>query len=192
MKKILDRKLAAYVIGVALGDGNLSNPNGRAVRLRISCDTKYPFLLEHIKKSVQQLMPKNKVGFVKTPRRCVDISCYSNLWESILGWKAKEGSKYIQRVKIPEWIKRSRTCIKECLRGLMQTDGSLYHDRGYLMVNFTSSIPSLANDTFSLIQKLGYKPNMQIFAYTYKKTKYTIRVSKDSRRFVQEIELWKN
>jgi len=37
-----DKKLHAYIVGLALGDGNLSNPNGRAVRLRITCDKKYP------------------------------------------------------------------------------------------------------------------------------------------------------
>lgn len=31
----------AYIIGVAIGDGNLSNSNGRAVRLRVTCDNKY-------------------------------------------------------------------------------------------------------------------------------------------------------
>jgi hypothetical protein len=41
-----DPELQAYVIGLAIGDGNLSNPNGRAIRLRISCDTNYPHLLE--------------------------------------------------------------------------------------------------------------------------------------------------
>jgi hypothetical protein len=29
-----DTQLQAYVIGLAIGDGNLSNPSGRAVRLR--------------------------------------------------------------------------------------------------------------------------------------------------------------
>ncbi len=43
-----DRELQAYVIGLAIGDGNLSNPNGRAVRLRITCDTKYPRLVGNI------------------------------------------------------------------------------------------------------------------------------------------------
>ena len=37
-----DKNLQAYVIGLALGDGNLSKPGPRAVRLRISCDNKYP------------------------------------------------------------------------------------------------------------------------------------------------------
>jgi hypothetical protein len=40
-----DPHLQTYVIGLAIGDGNLSNPNGRAVRLRIACDTKFPALI---------------------------------------------------------------------------------------------------------------------------------------------------
>jgi hypothetical protein len=52
VKRILplnaDRQLQAYVIGLAIGGGNLSNPNGRAVRLRITCDTKYPALIARI------------------------------------------------------------------------------------------------------------------------------------------------
>lgn len=37
-----DFSFLSYIVGVALGDGNLSNPNGRALRLRITCDEKYP------------------------------------------------------------------------------------------------------------------------------------------------------
>jgi len=44
--------LLAYVVGVALGDGNLSNPNGRATRLRITCDAKYPRLARKIARSL--------------------------------------------------------------------------------------------------------------------------------------------
>src|SRR3989338_9217420 len=43
-----NKKLKAYVVGLSLGDGNLSNPNGRAVRLRITCDKKYPNLIQNI------------------------------------------------------------------------------------------------------------------------------------------------
>ena len=49
-------KNLAYIIGVALGDGNLSNPNGRAIRLRISCDTRYPFIIESIKEALKMEM----------------------------------------------------------------------------------------------------------------------------------------
>ena len=72
------RKVLAYIVGVALGDGNLSNPNGRAVRLRISCDTRYPKIQHEIIKNIKILLPKNSIGIVKRPRHCNDISVYSN------------------------------------------------------------------------------------------------------------------
>ena len=101
----------AYIIGVALGDGNLSNPNGRAVRLRITCDTRYPELIKKISKALKQVCPKNKVAIINGSKKSyVNISCYSNKWEKLLGWKAKDGSKFIQKVSVPEWIKTSRQC----------------------------------------------------------------------------------
>jgi hypothetical protein len=55
-----DPELQAYVIGLAIGDGNLSNPNGRAVRLRITCDTKYPALIDKISTALKQLLPREQ------------------------------------------------------------------------------------------------------------------------------------
>jgi phosphotransferase system IIB component len=39
----------AHIIDVALGDGNLSSQNGRATRLRVTRDNKYPAIIEQIK-----------------------------------------------------------------------------------------------------------------------------------------------
>ena len=80
-----DRLLQAYVIGLAIGDGNLSNPNGRAVRLRITCDTKYPALIGRIFFSLTQLFPGNKVSLVRSSGNFVNVSVYSNQLESLLG-----------------------------------------------------------------------------------------------------------
>ncbi len=74
----------AFIIGVALGDGNLSNPNGRAVRLRVTCDTKYLKNIQEIYASISLMMPNNKVSLVARKDNCVDISCYSNKWEDLL------------------------------------------------------------------------------------------------------------
>ncbi len=70
----------AFVVGVALGDGNLSNPNGRAVRLRVTCDVKYKRVIEDIQSAIAVLMPHNKVSIIKRTENCVDVSCYSNHW----------------------------------------------------------------------------------------------------------------
>jgi len=90
-----NKLLQSYIIGVAIGDGNLSNPNGRAIRLRITCDKKYPLLIKRIINSLQSLLPQNKVSIVEREEGCLDISVYSNHLEKILGWKAKKGSKFI-------------------------------------------------------------------------------------------------
>ncbi|MCX6703515.1 MAG: hypothetical protein NTV02_02425 [Candidatus Zambryskibacteria bacterium] len=149
-----DKKLRAYIIGLALDNGNLSNSNGRAVRLRITCDKKYPELYLHVQESLKKLLPNNIVSLVDRPNEgCLDVSCYSNSLEDILGWKAKGGSKYNQDVKIPNWILEDQDFTKECLRGLVQTDGCIYTDRGYLMVNITSSITPLAENIITAIKK---------------------------------------
>ncbi len=184
-----NKKLLAYIVGVAIGDGNLSNSNGRAVKLRISCDNKYPILKDHIKKSLQLLLPKNKVSEIKR-KGCVDVYVHSNMLEELLGWKAKGGSKFRQNVSIPLWILNNKIYTKECLRGLTQTDGSIYKDRGYLMINFTTIIEKLAFIYFESLHKLGYKPQIRKVIHK-EKTKYVVRLSKNVINFIKEINLWK-
>ncbi len=176
-------------MGLALGDGNLSNPNGRAVALRITCDKKYPELYTHILESIQNFLPDNKVGLVHS-KTYLNVYCYSNKWENLLGWKAKSGSKYVQKVKIPEWVLSDKNFTRECLRGLIQSDGSIYTDRGYLMVNIVSNISSLAESIILAINSLGYKPNVQKRIELVKQ-KYTIRISKNTQEFIDEIGVWK-
>lgn len=191
MQNFSYKKNLAYVIGLALGDGNLSNPNGRAVRLRITCDTKYKDLIKDFCLSIQKLLPKNKVSIVKRAKTFCDISCYSNKWENWLGWKVGKGSKYEQKISIPKWIKQNKKFSIECLRGLLQTDGCIYIDRGYKMVNFVSIIPTLANDVVNIITKLGFKANIYKIK-TKTKDRYNIRISKDTERFIKIIKLQKS
>lgn len=182
--------LLAYVVGIALGDGNLSNPNGRAVRLRISCDTRYPRLIEKITQSIQSLLPHNKVSFVRKQRKnCLDVSCFSNHWEDLLGWRAGRGSKADQAISVPGWIKKSNKYKVPCLRGLIETDGSIYVDRGYKMVMFTSTIPQLAADVGKMIASLGFRAN----TYWYQNEEprspvFRIRLSKRVDEFLALVQ----
>ncbi|MEK7134191.1 MAG: LAGLIDADG family homing endonuclease [Patescibacteria group bacterium] len=184
-----DKKLRAYIIGVALGDGNLSNPNRRAIRLRVTCDRKYPLLITHIQSRLALLLPKNRIGIVNH-KNYVDISAYSNHWKTLL-WKCGDGPKDKQNVSVPQWVRENKTYAKEALRGLLQTDGSIYQDRNYPMVNFVNTASALRNDVFTMIQSLGYRPNMQRLKQKNGKIKHTIRVSKNVKEFIQEIDLWK-
>jgi len=193
MKKnnITNQTKLAYIIGVAIGDGNLSNPNGRATRLRITCDLKYPQIISEIKDVISYLLPQNKVSIINRTKRYCDISCYSNKWEKILGWQANNGPKYQQKIKIPQWIKNNKNYTSACLKGLLQTDGSIYQDRGYTMVNFTTIMPTLSKDVLDMIKSLNYTANIYTIQPKNNQTRFTIRISKDVKKFINTIELTK-
>lgn len=117
---------------------------------------------------------------VLNKKTCSDISIYSNSLPQLLKWKV--GSKYSQKVSIPEWIKKNKIYTKECLKGLLQTDGSIYNDRGYKMINFVNTVPNLSYDVFKLISTLGYKPNLYKISQKNGKIKHTIRLSKNTEK----------
>lgn len=135
------------------------------------------------------MLPKNKVS-ATSRKGCVDISAYSNHWKKLL-WKCGKGPKDTQNVSVPKWITKDPIYVKEALRGLLQTDGSIYQDRNYIMVNFVSTTPALSNDVFAMIKNLGYQPNIQRLIQENGKIKHTIRVAKNAEKFISEIDLWK-
>jgi len=194
-----DKFLQSYIIGLAIGDGNLSNPNGRATRLRISCDEKYPFLIKRVINSLQSLFPQNKVSIAEKKEGCLDVSVYSNHLEKILGWKAKSGSKFLQKVSVPNWIKKDDKYKIDCLRGLIETDGCIYSDRGYKMVMFSTIIPKLANDVYKMIVSSGFCPNLykierdKNIKYNFNQEPiYRIRLSKNVNEFLNLVRPEKN
>jgi len=186
---INNKKSIAYIIGIALGDGNLSNPNGRAVRLRVTCDRKYPLIIKTIVENLKLIFPENKVSTINKGN-ALDISVYCNDLEKILGWTARGGSKIIQKISVPVWIKQSKIYQKECLRGLFQTDGSLYSDRGYKMVNFTSVSYTLIQDVQDMLKETGFEVRTRKIV-DRGKTKYVIRISKNVEKFIKSIDFWK-
>jgi hypothetical protein len=184
-----DLELQAYVIGLAIGDGNLSNPNGRATRLRITCDTKYPALIAKIQSSLQRLLPGNKVSLVLSKGNYLNVSVYSNSLEPLLGWQAAGGSKRSQRVRVPAWICQDTTLSIHCLRGLIETDGAVYRDRGYPMVAFSTVIPDLGKQIDQMIRDLGFRCRLYPTRRSSETSpyKYQVRLSRDVARFLELV-----
>jgi LAGLIDADG-like domain len=185
-----DPELQAYVIGVAIGDGNLSNPNGRAVRLRITCDKKYPALIARICSALQQLFPENKVSLVPSRGNYVNLSVYSNHLEGLLGWDASGGSKHHQCVQVPKWICEDRSLSIHCLRGLIETDGAIYFDRGSPMVIFSTVIPQLAQQVDAMMRDLGFAPRLYRGRRSPRNPsfKYQVRLSREVPAFLKLVQ----
>ncbi len=183
------RNLEAFIVGTALGDGNLSNPNGRAVRLRITCDSKYQNIIKEISEALSILFPRNKVSLVKRKDNCIDISVYSNKLAGLIPWEVNKGSKYDQKAHVPSWIFTHKDYVIECLRGLILSDGSIYLDRKYLMINICTNIHLLAQDIIVLSNIIGYKGKIYTASQPSGKDKYTIRFAKNSREMLKTLHL---
>lgn len=181
----------AYIVGVALGDGNLSCPNGRATRLRITCDTKYPRLGREIRKSLLFLLPRNKVSIVlRNGSNCFDISVYSNQLNLWMPWRVGLGSKIKQKARVPAWVWTSPLYMKACLKGLIQTDGCIYVDRGYPMINFTNHCRELAEDVRDMLLQLNFRASFMQFRVSTG-IRYTVKIARETARFKRELRLYK-
>lgn len=137
------------------------------------------------------LLPNNKVSIIRRAATYCDISCYSNSLEKLLGWRAKGGSKYKQNVRVPDWIRKNTEYTIICLRGLFETDGSIYLDRGYKMANFVTIIPNLAKDVLKMIKDIGFEARLYCIK-TKPVKRYTIRISKNVNNFIDTIGLKKD
>jgi hypothetical protein len=165
----------------------LTNPNGGATRLRVTCDARYPRLARKIARAVRTLLPRNRVAFVTKRSRCYDVSCYSNHWETLLGWRVGHGTKISQRVSIPARIKERPDYAGACLRGLLETDGSVYVDRGYLMVMFVNACEPLARDVSEVMTTIGFAPRTYVMDTNRPRPVYHVRLSKRVEDFLHLV-----
>ena len=117
------------------------------------------------------------------------MSVYSNKLNDIIQWSVGKGSKFSQQATVPVWIKMDKELSCHCLRGLIQTDGSIYKDRGYMMVNFTNNTLPLANDVKYMMEALGYTPRIYKAKQKSIHPKYTVRLSKRVTDFIPQINL---
>ncbi|MBI4151214.1 hypothetical protein HY492_03745 [Candidatus Woesearchaeota archaeon] len=69
------------------------------------------------------------------------------------------GNKKANQVRMPTWILENETYLRACLRGLFDTDGSVYRlsnkDPHLLRISFSSAIPALRDEVIPSLQKLG-------------------------------------
>lgn len=143
-----------------------------------------------IRVALEQLLPQNRVSVVASRGNYVNLSVYSNHLESLLGCKAAGGSKQHQAVGVPAWIRDDRSLTVPCLQGPMETDGSVYTDRGYQMVGFSTVIPHLGQQVDLMIRNLGFRPHVYRVRQAIGKTtfKYHVRLSRDVSAFLRLVQ----
>lgn len=90
-------------------------------RLRISCDAKYPRLIEDCARSMQVVVP-NVVGFVRAPG-CIVVGSTSRHWPCLFPQHGP-GHKHEREIVLADWQRATVTLQPGAfVRGLFHSDG---------------------------------------------------------------------
>ncbi len=168
-KKIIlphDSEKLAEFYGIMLGDGNShrtnyykSRNNKRGVyMIRVVGDSRLDkdYLVNYVKPLVEGLFNlKVNIHFFKN-KNAIYIESYSKELVSFLEGKGFiPGNKIKNKLKIPDWIKSNPSFLIECIRGLYDTDGSVYKltNQNSYQFSFTSyNLPLLRDIRESLLR----------------------------------------
>ncbi len=173
---IEDYKLLAEFIGIMLGDGHLHKKGEKSYLgdlLSISLNrVDEPEYVEYVKNLIFNLFGIIPAEHPRSDSKSIDLKLYnSDIIDFLISIGLKTGDKVKNQVYVPEWIKKENTWIKcnhiewisnikpfviACLRGLIDTDGSIYVDRfnKIIGIGFKNASLRLVKDFKSMCESL--------------------------------------
>ena len=163
VKRPRKSKRLAEFVGIMLGDGGISQRQ-IFISLHREDDKKYIIFVSNLVKNLFDIKPSiyhkprySVKNIVVSRTELVDF-CVSNL-------ELKIGNKIKQQVDIPNWIKKNKNFMTACVRGLIDTDGSIF-DHNYFSgkkkycykkLSFTSHSKPLLNSVHNHLTEIGIK-----------------------------------
>lgn len=151
----------AEFVGIMIGDGGISNYSV-TVSLNSVTDAKYSLFVCGLIKKLFKISTK---VYGRKDAMVLNIVAHSkdlvNFCQSI---GLKLGNKLAQNLDIPVWILKNNEFSIACLRGLFDTDGSVFVHRYqvngkeyfYPKTSFSSRSPELILSVHGLLKKMGF------------------------------------
>ena len=160
----------AEFIGIVLGDGHVcSYKKGKKIGvycIRIAGDLEKDkeYHLRHIKEIYEKLFDLQAKEIIRERVNERFLDFYSKqLVDLFISMEIKAGNKIRNQSTIPRWIFNNKDHLKFCLRGLIDTDGSIFRmskrDYKLLRINFTNHNITLLNDVRKAFLALEYHPS---------------------------------
>jgi len=177
----------AELVGIFFGDGNIYvNEKYGIYQIRIASSRRdeADYSTQFLKPLVSELfgippriMTQNGGIYVCLDSR--EIAEY--LRKKGVPWGGKSG----QSVRIPPWINDNANYLESCLRGLLDTDGSVYKlsnkDPKLVRISFKNKNPALLNDVRQSFVRLNYNVSKVVGDNVF------ITRQADVRRYIKEI-----
>lgn len=137
--------LLAELVGVLLGDGHLTKLPQHSIIVSASTvgGTRY---LAHLQSLLRTGLGQEPLVYPQKNSRCVQLRINSKpLMAELVGLGLRRGNKVKNQVGVPPWVVGHPPFSIACLRGLFDTDGSIYmqkHQR-YGLCFTNKSLPLL-------------------------------------------------
>ncbi len=155
----------AEFVGIMLGDGSIFvGPNDNQVRITGNSITEADYVTRFVKNLMSELF--GIVPHIRFPKGKNAVIVYSdskNLVEFLRSIGLKSGDKIRNKLGIPAWIKSDNKLLASCIRGLVDTDGSISrlkpHWPNLLQISFKNNNSILLNDFRESLIALGFIPS---------------------------------
>jgi hypothetical protein len=122
---LLDRERYAYLLGLYLGDGMLSECPRKVYKLRIVLDARYPRIIESCKEAARHVVTGHamRIGQVRKIG-CYEITGYWKHWPCLFPQHGP-GPKFRRSMALVSWQREITSAHPDLLlRGLIHSDGS--------------------------------------------------------------------
>lgn len=164
-KPIYSIKLAEFT-GIVLGDGGMTK-NQLKITLHCVDDLEYSEFVMKLMRELFNLMP-SKHRRSDFPVFNISISRIGLIEFCTKKLGLKTGNKIKQQIDIPNWIKKDKKFKTACIRGLIDTDGSVFAHRyksnnkyyEYKKLAFTSLSRPLFESAFNILKNIGLNPRI--------------------------------
>lgn len=153
-------KELAEFIGIMLGDGNLGLYN-RAYKIRIcghsSKDKDY--LLKFVKPLAEKLFNEKFKTYIHNNNCLYLMKDSKKIFATLIHFGLKSGNKKLNNISIPKWIFSSNEYVVACVRGLIDTDGSVVNVKGRRcsFIYFKTGIPNIVKSFTKCMKMLGFR-----------------------------------
>jgi intein/homing endonuclease len=186
-------KELSELIGVIFGDGNINvyvkgkNIATYSIRICGHIDHDFEFLTSFVSPLIKELFDiTSRVYISKTANAFYIIVNSKEIVYFLNKIGLKSGNKIKNQSGVPYWIKKNDEFSKAFIRGLIDTDGSIFRmskrDSNLLRISFKNHNLNLLKQVRDIFIKLGYHPSKII-------TGNTIFISRksDIENFINEI-----
>lgn len=179
------KELAEFA-GIMMGDGGIS-PYQITITLHHKDDKEYARFVIKLITHLFGLNPK----IYHSPKKSINTIAVSRV-QMVKFCKEKiglpMGNKIQQKINIPAWIMRNNKFKQACIRGLVDTDGSVFTHQyavngkkyRYKKLAFTSASPLLLHSAYKILEENGMHPriaqNKHIWLDNKKKVEWYFKI----------------